>query len=263
MPSRRVVHSARSPHPAHSHRFIAGAVALLLAIVTLGADWTLVHASLRIKTQRLIAVVVPPKAGTRMLPVPFHKQEHALSCEIASLRSALLTLGLDVPEHMLLDALPMDPTPKQWTSASAFTWGDPDEGFVGSIDGKMPNTGYGIHANGLAKIASLYAAAIPMRVNDATRLMNAIDAGHPVIAWSVLGKTPRAYTWQTPAGKTIQGALYEHSVVVAGYTSNGSAIQKVYLIDPRTGPKEESWEEFVWRTGFLNYQGLEIQQIRF
>ena len=198
-----------------------------------------------------------------MLAVPFHKQEHPLSCEIASLRSALLTVGLDVPESILLDGLPMDPTPKRWTSASSFTWGDPDEGFVGNINGRMPSTGYGIHAQGLAKVASLYAAALPIRVNDAARLMTAIDAGHPVIAWSVLGNEPRGYTWQTPAGKKIYAALYEHSVVVAGYTGSGNTIEKVFVVDPRTGLREESWEEFIWRTGFLNYQGLEIQGVAF
>jgi uncharacterized protein YvpB len=248
------------PHP---YRFLAGVAVLLMVFAAYGADWTLVHAALRIKTQRMASAMMPPQGGTRMLNVPFHKQEHPLSCEIASLRSALLTVGLDVPESMLLDGLPMDPTPKRWTSASSFTWGDPDEGFVGNINGKMPSTGYGIHAQGLAKVASLYAASVPIRVNDAARLMAAIDAGHPVIAWSVLGTTPRAYTWHTPEGKKINAALYEHSVVVAGYTAGDGTIEKVYLVDPRTGLKEESWEEFVWRTGFLNHQGLEIQGVVF
>lgn len=198
-----------------------------------------------------------------MLDVPFHRQEHALSCEIASLRSALLTAGLDVPEAILLSALPHDPTEKSTDAQGNLIWGDPDKGFVGDIDGRMPSTGFGVHAPALKQVAQLYAVVHDMRANDAAALTAAIDRGNPVIVWSALGDTPSPLTWKTPEGKTVNTALYEHTLVVAGYKGSAAAIESVYVVDPLTGLREESWKEFTWRTGFLNHQALEIDPVKF
>lgn len=244
-------------------RYFAGVGIVLAAVGIYLADWSTVRAALRIDLQRFSSAIAPPRGATKMLKVPFHKQEHPLSCEIASLRSALLTFGLDVPESILISGLSVDDTPKRVIDkAGNFTWGDPDEGFVGNINGKMPSTGYGIHAAGLAKLASLYAVAVPVKVNHPRTITSAIEAGHPIIAWSVLG-TPSKITWHTPEGKEIKAALYEHSVVISGYKGTPDKIETVYLVDPRTGARQESWEEFTRRTAFLDHQGLEIQSVEF
>lgn len=244
-------------------RYFAGVGVVLVALSVYSGNWSGARAALRIDMQRFMSSIVPPKGATVTIDVPFHKQEHGLSCEIASLRSALLAVGLNVPESMLISGLTFDETPKRVVDkAGNFTWGDPDEGFVGDIDGRMPSTGYGIHAKGLAKLASLYVVASDIKVNDAAALTAAIDAKHPVIAWSTLG-TPSKFNWTTPEGKKINGALYEHTVVVSGYKGTPGHIDKVYLVDPRTGKREESWEEFTRRTSFLGHQGLEIQPVTF
>ena len=62
------------------------------------------------------------------LPIRFHRQEHSLSCEVATLKMALQAHGVEVPESELVKNLAYDPTPKR-----NGVWGDPHKGFVGDI----------------------------------------------------------------------------------------------------------------------------------
>ena len=246
-------------------RYLAGVGVILLVFAVYRTDAHM-HA-MRIgvlrNVQLVLAAAFPPQGATRLLDVPFHRQEHALSCEIASVRSALLATGLDVPESILLSALPRDTTPKTTDAAGTVTWGDPNKGFVGDINGRMPSTGFGVHAPALKEVIHLYAATRDIRADDAPALVTAINRGHPVIVWSALGKTPRRISWNTPTGDTVHTALYEHTLVVAGYRGSSAAIESVFVVDPLTGLREESWEEFVWRTGFLDHQAIEIIPVRF
>ena len=89
----------------------------------------------------------------------------------------------------------------------------------------MPSTGYGVHTAPLAELAGLYATATKMRSDDATALVRAIDAGHPVIVWTVLGKRPYSISWKTPAGKTVKAAMYEHTSVVYGYRGTAKKLK--------------------------------------
>jgi uncharacterized protein YvpB len=240
---------------------VAGAVALLMLIFAFMHGSTLagIRAAVFNRVEEAFAALMPPQHMTRQLEVPFRKQQHALSCEMASLRSALEGVGVKVTEAELLKALPRDPTPKKTISRGVFTWGDPNKGFVGNVDGRMPSTGYGVHADPVAELASQYAEATRLKSNDAEALTRAIDAGHPVIVWSVLGSRPSKITWKTPDGTTVNAAMYEHSLVVSGYKRNeDGTIASVVVVDPRTGIRQESWKDYTWRTSFLDHQAIEI-----
>lgn len=251
--------------PPHAWRYLAGVGVILIAFCVYRTDDRM-HA-IRVgawnEIRSVFAATFPPQGATRMLHVPFHRQEHALSCEIASLRSALLATGLDVSEDILLSALPRDNTPKSVAANGAITWGDPNKGFVGNIDGRMPSTGYGVHAPVIKEVAQLYTVVKDIRANDPAAITAAIGRGHPVIVWSAIGKNPQKTSWQTPSGETVEAAFYEHTLVVAGYKGSAAAIESVFVVDPLTGLREESWSEFIWRTGFLNHQALEIIPVRF
>ena len=83
-----------------------------------------------------LRVIVPVNPAIK-LAVAYHRQEHGLSCEVASLLMALNYKGIEVTENELIRQLPVsDPGPRQKDN----TWGDPNLGFVGNIDGIMPNT---------------------------------------------------------------------------------------------------------------------------
>lgn len=61
----------------------------------------------------------------------------------------------------------------------------------------------------------------------------------------------------------MRAAMYEHTVVVTGYRGSAEKIDAIELMDPQTGPREESWSEFTWRTSFLDHQALEISPVVF
>lgn len=248
---------------AHLHLPLVAAIILIAGSFAFAAVHGSTFAGLRVAVMNrmvsVMAAVAPARNIAGQLNVPFRKQEHALSCEMASLRSALETVGVKIAESELLKQLPRDATPKKYTSRTAFTWGDPNKGFVGNVDGRMPSTGYGVHAPPVADLASRYAVATRIKSNDADALTRAIDAGHPVIVWSVIGSRPSKTTWKTPEGTVINAAYYEHTLVVSGYKRNAEgAIASVVVVDPKTGRREESWKDFTWRTGFLDHQAIEI-----
>jgi uncharacterized protein YvpB len=259
------IHIARK----REHRPVVIAFVVIIAVGAVilfapGSPWTGIRAAARTRLSLILNGTAHAESATRMLNVPFYRQQHSLSCEMASLRSALKAVGVDVTEAQLIKELPRDTTPKKFTSRTSFTWGDPDKGFVGNIDGAMPSSGYGVHALPVAKVAEKYVKATVISVEDPEVLAAAIDAGHPLEVWSVLGSRPSSYKWTTPEGKTIDAALYEHSLVVSGYKRDeNGAVSSVFVVDPKTGLREESWKDFHWRTGFLNHQAVEIEPITF
>lgn len=85
------------------------------------------------------------------LSVPFHRQDHALSCEVATLVMALRYYGVDITEQPLIDDIGFDPTEK-----SGNVWGNPHIAFVGDIDGRQPSTGYGVYWQPIAIAGEVY-----------------------------------------------------------------------------------------------------------
>src|SRR5204862_750243 len=94
------------------------------------------------------AVASRPSAD-QVLNLKFHKQEHSLSCEAATLKMVLDFYGMNVSESDIISKMPADPTPR-----SNDAWGEPNIGFVGNIDGKMMVDGYGIYWGPLAITSS-------------------------------------------------------------------------------------------------------------
>lgn len=244
-----------------NHHFVIGMVALVLVL------FTFLHATpLRIyaiAAERYIQREVgslgwQPDARVFLFHVPFHRQEHALSCEVASLRSALLGVGIDVSESELFKRLPKDTTAKHWDVREGTIWGDPVKGYVGNVDGRMPGTGYGVFAPPVAYVANQFASSSIVDVSDSFAIDRALSHMHPVIAWTVLGKRPSVSTWKTSDGTVIRAPIYEHTVVIVGYRGSRDRIEGVYLIDPLTSLRYESWEEFQWRTSFFDHAGIEI-----
>ncbi len=97
------------------------------------------------------------KTPLTVLSVPLYYQKYSLSCEIASLRMALAYKGVLLPEDTLIADLEFDtknpPTRDQKTNRKI--WGDPNKGFVGIINGKMPLTGYGVYSRTIPHGVSL------------------------------------------------------------------------------------------------------------
>jgi uncharacterized protein YvpB len=200
----------------------------------------------------------PIDARAFLFNVPFFHQQHALSCEVASLRSALAGVGVTVSESDLWFRLPKDGTPKRVT-ANGMIWGDPNTGFVGNVNGRMPKTGYGVFAGPIMRVADQYASSSLIRVDNGHAIDAALAAHHPIIAWTVIGPLPpKFYHWKTPNGASIDTPAYEHTNVIVGYRGTADRIEGVYVIDPLSSLRYESWDEFQARTAPFGHVGIEI-----
>ena len=186
------------------------------------------------------------------LPATFHRQEHSLSCEIATLKMALEVQGMTVTERELIAKLPFDPTPKR-----NGIWGDPNQAFVGNIDGQMLVTGYGVHWDPIAALGSHYAATTVLKHGSAAELARHLKAGNPVIIWGYYGARA-VHSWQTPTGKAIKAVNGEHTRLVYGFDGPVSAPTRFYLLDPLTGPMSWSSEELMFNWSALNHMGVVV-----
>lgn len=178
-------------------------------------------------TSKVRYAVARKPTPTVKLPVKFHRQEHSLSCEIAALKMALNFKGVDVSENDLLAQLPFDPTPKDGN-----IWGDPDKGFVGDIDGRMPATGYGVHWGPINHLANQYRPSEIIVGWSPTQVAHELSSGNPIIMWGVAGNRPRRIYWNTPDGKLVRAALIEHTRVITGFTGPVTKPTGFYTMDP-------------------------------
>jgi uncharacterized protein YvpB len=194
-------------------------------------------------TPTIVAAQPTPLPRSRMLSVPLHRQEHALSCEAAALQMALAALGYITAEDELLAQLARDPTPREVLPDGSVVWGDPDVGFVGNWDGVFARDGYGVYEAPIAELARQagFGGTTPLRDADPDVLYDAVRAGHPVVVWMPYGRTVKGRgAWVTPAGARVDYVVTEHAVVLAGVGTRGVA-----YADPYTGTMvEASFAEF-------------------
>lgn len=193
---------------------------------------------------RVAGVMSTGKATTVQLPISFHRQEHALSCEVATLKMALSNFGVHVPESELMHYLPFDSTPK-----GSGIWGDPNKGFVGNIDGKMLIDGYGVYWDPVARLGLRWKRTEVLRNARAVDIASHISQGHPVIIWGNYGR-PTPYSWMTASGSVVNAVDGEHTRIVTGFSGPVDAPSSFSLIDPIFGPMTWSTEKLVqnWST---------------
>jgi uncharacterized protein YvpB len=164
-----------------------------------------------------------------LLNVPWDRQDRALSCEAAALKMALSAKGVFVSEGEIMDLVGYDPTPH-----AGNTWGDPDQAFVGDINGAQNSTGYGVHWGPIARAASAWrpsVAVLGMTVHDVAR---ELEAGNAVVFWGVTGS---AYydPWFTPSGKKVEAWKGEHTRTLIGYRGSIDNPTSFIINDPQSG----------------------------
>ena len=190
--------------------------------------------------------------ATIEVDVPFHRQEHSLSCEVAALKMAMAGHGVDVSESELIELLEFDRTPK-----TGDIWGDPDRGFVGSIDGKMFGDGYGVYAGPIARLGLRWLRTESFRQGTAQQLAWHLFDGNPVIIWGFVGRG-RADSWQTPYGKIVNAIDGEHTKVVYGFTGIPSNPTGFFVVDPVFGKSYWDLNSFMENWEPLGYMGAVV-----
>lgn len=198
-----------------------------------------------------------PNARAFLFQVPFYRQERSLTCELASLRSALAGIGIQISEWDLWARVRKDFTKRSVQSNGEVIWGDPDKGFVGNPNGFMPKTGYGVFLPPIMELANWHATSSVIDVSDPRAIDRALAQKHPIIIWSSMGN-PTMILWKTPAGKSIQAPVREHTRVIVGYRGTAEMMEGLYIIDPLSGLQYISWDEFHYRNSFFQHIGLEV-----
>ncbi len=156
------------------------------------------------------------------LAVPSYKQSHMYSCMATAARSALAFKGVLASEDSILSRIGYDTTTwsGSWNEAGS-TWGDPDIGIVGDIDGKANNIGwgYGSYWNPVVNAIGSYGKTADLKSGWSVQgVASEISAGNPIIVWWVNGVWP-AYelTWYKN-GKKIRAVNSMHVQTVKGFT---------------------------------------------
>lgn len=237
--------------------FAAGAFvfALMVLVISIGALWNMgwidfpavvVHEVGHIGAGRV--------AGTMdvQLSTKFHRQEHSLSCEVATLKMALQTVGLNVPESELIAGLPFDKTPK-----GGGVWGNPNKGFVGNIDGKMLRDGYGVYWDPIAKLGLRYKRTEVLRKAKVSDIAEHVAAGRPVIVWGNYGRATK-YSWLDSKGVNIPAVNGEHTRIVTGFSGPVSKPTSFSLIDPLYGYMEWSAKQLENNWNTLGRNGVVV-----
>lgn len=180
--------------------------------------------------------------GGIKLDVPLAKQKRPLSCEAAALTSALNYLGAVVTEEVIIDKMPFDKTPK-----GENTWGDPDIGFVGDIDGRSILSGYGIYWKPVARLSSEWVKASWIVNGSVQDITNEIKHKRPVLVWISALQNAEIVFWKTPSGRNVRALQDQHVVVINGFEGSADLPIGFHVMDPDIGMSFIDFNDFIAR----------------
>jgi len=168
------------------------------------------------------SVTLPAKPLSASIDAPVIAQRLRDNCETAALQVLLATTGISVDQLRLQRQLAHSSPPDPQQTPTGPVWGDPDQGFVGRVDGTGPWGGFGVYPRPIAALAARY----DRRLRDLTGappsdIYSDIVAGHAVLAWAGLQDGPYR-SWQTPNGRPIRVNLNEHTIVLTGIHADGT-----------------------------------------
>lgn len=224
------------------------ALGVILATVAYGR---LHGSSLKATTLRVASRVEAygepkPYEAHVFIPVRFDGQDHALSCEVATLKMVLSYKGVEVDESELIAHVGVTDM-----------WGDPSEAFVGNIDGRMFGDGYGVYWQPIARVGNLYRTSHYFEGWASGELVRTLQDGNPIIIWGCLG-TCQNRSWTTAEGRNIRAVSYEHTFVVNGFNGAPDAVTGFWVIDPIYGRKYMDMASFMRMWDTLGRSGVVV-----
>ena len=179
-----------------------------------------------------------------------------MSCEAASLKMALANKEIYVSEDEIMQEIGYDNPLIRKDSL----WGDPHKAYVGDIDGKICDTGYGVYWEPVAKAANIWREAEAFSGWSLEKLMREIKAGNSVIVWGAL---PTANltdcSWYTPEGKYIKAYQETHVRLVVGYIGDAENPSKIIINDPLSGRLYWDTSFFLANWSVFGYSGVVVR----
>ena len=160
-------------------------------------------------------------------------QLYTLDCEAQAAVDFARFFGVTIDELDFISRLPYSD--------------DPEEGFVGTINGPMgqlPPSDYGIHAKPIAKMLRDYGVnAKAVRGWDLDKLRAEIASGRPVIVWIVnLPFDIDAQDYTASNGNTTRVARFEHTWIITGYNMNVfTVVDSEWTYNVKISTLQERW----------------------
>lgn len=181
---------------------------------------------------------VVQKAKETILKVPLYIQEFKNSCEAAALRMALAYKNVQVSNDMeLIQKFGYSPVRKDVINN---IWTDPQKEFVGFVDERCSECGYGVYGIPVTRTARTYGVnAIYLTDVIPSVLAAELSQDNPIIVWGYTSIS-EPYTWRTPTGGTVKAFKGLHARVLVGFRGEKQNPKGFYLNDPLTG-KQEFW----------------------
>lgn len=175
---------------------------------------------------------------TKILNIPYYRQQFSRSCEAASLRMALAYKGTYTQDFEIVKLAGYAPREPNWAQR---IWDDPYEMFVGYIDG--PKVGYGMYASALKKSAVALGHEAEVLINpEIQNIAREVTNGNVVIFWGYINNTiPRLSYFYTPENKKVPIYSNEHARVITGVVGNEENPIGFYVHDPLSGKANEYW----------------------
>ena len=174
-----------------------------------------------------------PPASAYISGIVGSPQLYTLDCEAQAAVDWARFFGVRISELDFIDQLPVSD--------------DPEEGFVGFINGSMgqlPPEDYGIHAGPVANLLREYnIQAEAIRGWDLNQIKREIAAGRPVIVWIVnLPFDIDVQEYTASNGNTTTVARFEHTWIVTGYNMNTlTVIDSEWTYNVKTQTFLERW----------------------
>ena len=159
---------------------------------------------------------------------------YTLDCESQSAVDFARFFGVTIDERDFINRLPYSD--------------DPEEGFVGAINGPMgqlPPSDYGIHAKPIAKLLREYGVnAKAVRGWDLDKIRYEIASGRPVIAWIVnLPFEIDSQEYTASNGNTTRVARFEHTWIITGYNMNVfTVVDSEWTYNVKISTFQQRWE---------------------
>lgn len=175
--------------------------------------------------------VLPEKL---ILEIERYVQTHPASCESASTRAVVKYFGGSLTEDQIIAEVGADLSPRYFDSEGNLHWGNPQDKFVGDIDGEnLYIDGYGVYNQPIKRVLDNHGFSRSISKNgwDRDELFAWVRSGYPAIIWiSNDWKTKTVVTMIGPDGTENPWIFGEHAVVIRGVDRI-----RVYIMDVGNG----------------------------
>jgi uncharacterized protein YvpB len=186
----------------------------------------------------------PLVGDSKQLAVPFKKQIYTLSCEVANVEMILNYFGSSAEtQDSLMTKLGYAQPIAPQVQGDKMTWADPNEGFVGKVDGYMVDknrgligaTGWGVNKAPVAKLLQRFYPKSYAGTGSIAILKSNLAQDRPVIFWHVRDDAFQGQIqYSTPTGKIIT-LKQNHVALLTGYKMEANG-QTIYTVaDPLFG----------------------------